>query len=422
MALRVTIRLSGFDSENKYVSEMVDVDLISYDEIEFIDYDIEAMLAAEALGLDDYNLYLNFYTNYKSPGGFFRLVAKDPKLIYKALEEQGYESFNRGDFTRENFAQILADIIRSKHSVYSKRDAIIILEDLVDSSSADAGPFSKEDFYELIMHALSEGVGATEKIIDILHDVYYEENEEGDVIVNDKYLDALISALTHASHWDIDKILDELTLYIDDDDVEYSFENVTPIYGDPDSDLTVNTDKYKHSIKINGQKVVAWDQIIENKIYDPFFFNSEVTDFAEHSSEWETPKVAEKILGYFEIEEEEPDDPDEPDHPVFDEDGEFAVLYTEHAYDWRNDKVLDDIEEQIVVPYEDESELDQAIELSEYILREQGSDYKKWVMTKLVRKKKPEVDPRQLEFDIAEYEPEPDPIWGEWELLYEDDE
>jgi len=43
-------------------------------------------------------------------------------------------------------------------------------------------------------------------------------------------------------------------------------------------------------------------------------------------------------------------------------------------------------------------------------------------MTRLIRREKPEVDPRQLEFDIAEYEPEPDPIWSEWELLDEDED
>jgi hypothetical protein len=419
MALRVTISKGVGDYDHFYTATF-DVDLIDYDEMEFVDDDIEAMEAAEALGIDSFKPHLAFYKDYtRGRRGFRDVVARDPDVVYKALEEQGYESFNHGDFSREDFVLLLADIIRDRSVPYNKYAPIRILKSLVDFSSSDAGPFSQEDFNKLLLVALANGFGNVEDIIETLHEVYYVEDEDGDVEFDEEYVKALISALSNATTFEVETILDELMLYIDEDEVDYSVSDIS-FQEEGTEYLEIN--KYAHEIKILDQPVFEWIRMVEYEIHDPISFYGSVTDYKEHGDEFAAPDEASALLDYFEMEEEEPDDPDEPDHPVPDEEGEYAVLYTKYGYDWRNDQILDDIEEQIVVPYSSESDLTDAISLSKTLFYNQGSDHKQWVMTRLIRREKPEVDPRQLEFDIAEYEPEPDPIWSEWDLLDEDED
>jgi hypothetical protein len=418
MALRLTIHQSGYDPLRHYRTVTFDVLLIDFHEMEFVEKDEEYMMVLEAFGDDEFKLHLNFYRSYVEGRGFYQVVENDPRAVYEALEDQGYESFNHGDFSRESFAVILADIFQKK-GASSKKAILHILEELVDFTNMDAGPFSQEDFYKLLLPALASGFGNVEYLIEKLHDIYYVEDEDGNVQFDEPYVNALISALTHASVSDIEKILDELTLYIDENEVDYS---VSDISWTEEGDYGYNYKKYAHKIKISERPIFEWTRMVESALCDPISFYCSITDFSEHSSELDTPGEAAAILDYFDIEVEEPEDPDEPEHPVADEDGEYAVLYTKYDYDWKNNLLLDDIEEQIVVPYSSESDVDDAIELSKELLKREGSDYKQWVMTKLVRIEKPEVDPRQLEFDIAEYEPEPDPIWSDWELLDEDED
>jgi len=421
MALRVTISRGAHDSRGNYYGAKFDVDLISFDEMKFVDNDIEAMEAAEALGIDSFKPHLAFYKDYtRGRRGFRNVVARDPDVIYKALEEHGYESFNYGDFSRKDFALLLSDIIRDRNIPYKKSASIRILKNLVDFSSSDAGPFSQEEFNQLLLIALANDFGNVEDIIETLHKFYYAKDEDGEVFVSDDYVDALISALSHTSYYsEVETILDELMLYIDEDSIDYSVSDVS---FQEEDDYNTSINKYAHVIKILDKPVFSWTRMVEYQIHDPISFWGDVTDFTEYDSEYAAPDSASALLDYFEIEEEEPDDPDAPEHPVSDEEGEYAVLYTKYDYDWRNDKILDDIEEQIVVPYSSESDLRDAIELSQWLFENIGSEHKQWVMTRLIRREKPEIDPRQLEFDIAEYEPEPDPIWSEWELLDEDED
>ena len=431
MALRVTIRKSGFDPQRNWIETKFDVDLITHNEFEFVDEDLEAMIAAQSLGLDDYDLHLQFYDEYTQGDGFYKLTAKLPQKIYDALEAQGYDSFNHGDFSREQFTMLLTEIIRDTNTESHRRTrAINIIGEMVDFSGADAGPFSVEDYVKLLLVALEGGFGNTEDIIETLHPLYYTVNEEGELVdedgdlieYDDDYVSALISALSHAEVSEIETILDELMLYIDEDDVEYKVEDITNPYAEQESHR--NFEEYEHKIEILGNEVFKWKRAAESEICDPIGFNTCVTDYEEHSDEWAAPWEASTILNYFNIDEEEPDDPDDPEHPTSDEDGEFGVLYTKYDYDWQNDK-RGEIEEQILVPYEDESDANAAIELSKYIFEAQGSEHKAWDMTLMERKteeelKEQEFIRRQLTFG-PEYEVEPHPIFDQWRVYGEDD-
>jgi len=106
------------------------VDLISDKELEFVDTDMETMLAAQALGFDTHGPELEFYNTYTS-SGFEPLVGRMAKAIYDALEEQGYEAFNHGDFTSHDYAKILLRNLDSS-GVTDASQKIAILESYVD--------------------------------------------------------------------------------------------------------------------------------------------------------------------------------------------------------------------------------------------------------------------------------------------------
>lgn len=431
MALRMTITRWYYDSEHKYHSFEFDVDLLSENELEFVGEDIEAMLAAQALGIDDYNYHLDFYRNYTRYNGFFNLVAKRPRDVYNALEEQGYESFNYGDFSPEDFALILADVVISPDTTHARDQAMHVLENFVDLTGEDTGPFSFEKYQELLLASLAAGVGNVESIIEILHPLYYTETEDDEPTEYDEnYVEALISALTHASTSEVETILDELMLYIDEDDVDYTETNVTDPGGWEDDEVS-NISRFKHKIEILGKTVFEWDRVIQSEIHDPIGFYVTLTDLSEHSDSFKSPDEAEAILSYFELseseyDEDDPDAPEPPEHPKSDDDGEFAVLYTRYQLDTSTWEVTEDIKKQILVPYGDESDMNDAIELSKTIFK-RGGDEDEWTMTRLERKSEKELleqefMARQYTLPDKEFEREPDPIWDEWRIYWEDAE
>lgn len=439
MALRMTLRRTSRDVRGGYITQEFDVDLYSENEFDFVEYDLESMDTAQSLGFTDYDPMLEFYDEYTEGNGFFKLVSKQAKDVYNALEEQGYESFNEGDFSPEQFSRVLADVVMSSEQAHRRAQALYLLDEFVDLSGEDTGYFSAEEYRTLLLVALAEGIGHAESIIKTLHPLYYMVDEEGvrvdedgdpTIDYDEDYVNALISGLKNAEISEVDPILNELMLFIDRDDVDYTETDDTPYGSGWDSDETRNVKKFKHKISILGKTVFEWDRIIESEIYDPIGFYSTLTDYSEHSDEYKTPDVAKAILSYFEIEESEYDEddiaaPDPPEHPEPDNDGEFAVLYTRYGLDtstWTVDK--DDIEEEILVPYGDKSDMNTAMELSEAIF-EKGGDENQWTMTRLERKSEAEL--REQEFMKRQYtlfgeEPEEDPIWDEWNVYWEDSE
>jgi len=360
--------------------------------LEFPGYDIETELAARELGFEVSGPELRLYATFVERG-LAGLLARYPEEFFEAFEEQGYAAIKtpQGEpFTDKEFVALLvANLVRNLGYI---EDQLETLSAFVDLGDTDAGLMTQEEFADVLVRLLKEQVRIDDSNVDPVA----------------QWLSEVITA----------------------DDVDYTVQQ-DHYY---ESDVGENVERSFHSLSILGEDLLEWTRLIESRIYDPISFAASVTDWCEHDSSFCTPPAAEDVLAAFDLTAEEPDDPDDPEHPTSDENGEFAVLYEHYETRWvqgQGSVRTDEIEETYVVPYSDESDAREAMDLSETILSNAGEE-EEWGMTLLRAKTAAELAEQAVErriwesqlrlFDGEEPPWADDPEWMEEWVAYQDDE
>lgn len=370
MAIQMTVthRVHPRGFPNDYTEETVDVDLISYDEMEFPAEDIEHMMAAQVLGIDEFDGELDFYNKYSGYEGFLRFLSKHSMDFYEALEEQGYENFNYGKFSQKRLIKEITAPLEREELAHHQIGALEAIAGATDLSEKDEGLFSQEEAKRILLGFLSRGGMRASAIITILQPFYgaTEESPE-DGIFDDEYIKALVSALENYSSHGSPTVIEELRSLLTKEDIDYTSEKVF-IYGS-DDEVWENTDIYRNKLSVFGKLLFEWETRIVSRLQNPFTFYPDVSDYGEDHGmkEYKIPETAEDILSQFDIDQKEIDDPAPPPHPVSNDDGAFAVFYEQ------------DGRQEVIVPYREKSEATDAIELSSYIFSRDGEN--DWTMT-----------------------------------------
>jgi hypothetical protein len=418
MGIPLRITRTSYDEKMRPTTVEFDVVLVSFDEVEIPGFDLEADLAAEELGFEVDSPQLTFYKTYR----FHDILNVRAPAIADYLEKHGYDSFNHGNFSREDFAQLLLDSLR-RTDAHMIKEKIDILRSFVDFEHPEAAEISPSTYANMLLMLLEFNRGDIPGLIEELRGYVFSEAE---LVELDDYRDALLKALEKQVKDDgpaIEQLLDELMQYFDADDVDYIVDG--PYQADAEWHESQETTE--HEINIDSYTVANWTTHLQRRVYDPVWFVSSTMDYCEASEEFCIPDGAERVLTYFGMTEKEPDEPDEPWHPEPDPDGQYGVLYVHYEYkpgvpEHLRSKLLKVIERE-VVPYDDESDAKEAIEFSEHVIKYEGGNGP-WDM-RIVERRSPEEVAyfKQMEKQpaLAEWgEYERDPIWSEWKELDEE--
>lgn len=143
-----------------------------------------------------------------------------------------------------------------------------------------------------------------------------------------------------------------------------------------------------HTLRICDIDIAAWEQATERRIYDIFYFQTDVSDLGEAGLEVGPNEVTQEVLKELGLKDPEPEPPDEWDTPKHDETGEgqFGVMYEKMRWHDKEHYDHDDVEEVDVMIYEYERDAAEAHRIASRIQYETGDrEYK----ITIVRRKAP---------------------------------
>jgi len=253
--------------------------------VTMVDYDIEADLAAEALGFDAYSPRLFFYQQYTAQGLAW-LVENMEEELYDAFEEQGYDVFDDVSFSKEDFLHIYLLQLLEKNSG-NIAEIIDILESCISAEGAD------------------------------LEDA--REDEPG-IIDRDDFIAALIEGLQKDAdpegHWsdggNITTYLDALTKLLPED--QFTFVQGDPWVEEPDYGQKNISISYE--INISNEEIIGWSLSFEMRITNPITFWYETIDWCNEDQESCPPSSAGTLMEYFGWSyTDQLSDIDGPEHP-----------------------------------------------------------------------------------------------------------
>jgi hypothetical protein len=131
------------------------------------------------------------------------------------------------------------------------------------------------------------------------------------------------------------------------------------------------------TIDIRGFSIVEWKEGLEHEIFDPVTFESELTSFCEHDSDFCTPDPVAALLLAFDLDDEF-EEPPKPPHPVSDPDGQYAVRYIRFG-----GRGLTPIPVEKTVPYASLEEVKAAYKLSKAVIKHLLLDWDVWPMRRV---------------------------------------
>ncbi|MHC4298919.1 MAG: hypothetical protein ACYS7Y_16700 [Planctomycetota bacterium] len=334
MGLFISIPVSVQGDDGKYYQE--DIDVIIHkknggeDSLEIVDFDMDAAVAAEALGMDDYDIELGLYRQYKTEG-LNRYIRDIPSLLEDAFEEQGYDVFTDETFSRDDFLNTVGQNIRDNTGSISRN--IEFIKDAVNDKKYD-----KDEFIEDLIEGLKT-------LVDTDRFVQPEEK------LVPYFLHPLVQMLPEEA---------------------FVFHKNDPFYEHDDVDLSGMELGYE--IIINDESITSWSRIFYIMIQDPIWFTMDIQE-----KDYDIDGVSAHALAIMDYMGWEyppfPDDHEEPEHPESDYEGLFGVQYLKRIYPPLG--IKDSFQEKDTVPYKTMSEAEQAAELSLQLfeLRGQENDY-----------------------------------------------
>lgn len=316
MGLRVTIPFETEDDD--------EIDVILHkkkggvDSFEIVDFDIERAETAQALGFDAYDDKLALYTEYED-GGLDLYIRKYLEEVDTAFAEQGFDVFEDGTFSEEQFLNAVGQNIRN--------DAGYTVDNIAFLRSAvEAGGYEKSELVEDLIEGLKTVVDP-----DRMH--WSDEDLVPDFML------ALLWYLPIEA---------------------FKFYKKDPWYEDADSNsLDMQLD---YEIVINDEHIIEWHRTFNIFFVDPITFKTDIHEYDFDEDNPIGPHAIMKSMGW-----EYPPLPDyqEPDHPDSDEDGRFGVQYLKRG------------REKAIIPYETLVEARQAAALSMELFEQRGeqADY-----------------------------------------------
>lgn len=344
MGLFISIPVSVQGDDGKYYQE--DIDVIIHkknggeDSLEIVDFDIDAAVAAEALGMDDYDIELGLYRQYKTEG-LDRYIRDLPSLLDDAFEEQGYDVFTDEAFSRDDFLNTVGQNIRDNIGSISRN--IEFLKDAVNDKKYD-----KDEFVEDLIEGLKT-------LVDTDRFVQPEEK------LIPHFLHPLVQMLPEEKFvFNTEKPWDE---YSENDERRWNIG---------------------HNIEINDEHIISWNSNFEIVIIDPMTFEMEFRDLCTHYDDPETycpPPAATFIMDYMGWSYPPVPELEGPEAPEADDDGLFGVEYTKTLYEYTRFEGSSSVSAiktgqsaTTLVQYETLNEAEEAAELSRNIMEMRGID------------------------------------------------